>query len=58
MRLQVSPMPDDKSPSKSVKKSYQSPELMRWGTMRDITQNVGVTKSSDGAMKSPNRTSA
>jgi hypothetical protein len=50
-------MSDDKSPSKSVKKPYQSPELMRWGTMRDITQATGATKSSDGAMKSPNRTS-
>jgi hypothetical protein len=41
-----------------VKKLYTSPQLMRWGTMRDITLAVGFKSThSDGAKKGPNKTS-
>jgi hypothetical protein len=41
-----------------AKKPYVSPELLRWGTMRDITLSAGNKSShSDGAKKGPNRTS-
>jgi hypothetical protein len=39
-----------------VKRPYVAPELLSWGTMRDITLKVGISGASDGAMKSPNRT--
>lgn len=38
------------------KRPYAAPELLTWGTMRDITLKVGWSGASDGAMKSPNRT--
>jgi len=42
--------------SSRAKKPYKAPELLRWGTMRDITLSVGPSGVSDGAMKSPNKT--
>lgn len=39
-----------------VKEPYEAPELFPWGSMRDITLNVGVSGATDGAMKSPNKT--
>lgn len=42
----------------SAKKPYKAPELQKWGSMRDITLAAGtVSAHSDGAMKSPNKTS-
>jgi len=42
--------------SSQARKPYKAPELLRWGTMRDITLSVGPSGVSDGAMKSPNHT--
>jgi hypothetical protein len=43
--------------SSQARKPYKAPELLRWGTMRDITLSTGTTSTvSDGAMKSPNKT--
>ena len=41
------------SPSK---KPYSAPVLLEWGTLRDITLNVGHSGNSDGAKKGSNRT--
>ena len=40
-----------------VRKPYRAPELLHWGTMRDITLAVGAAGVTDGAMKAPNKTS-
>jgi hypothetical protein len=41
-----------------AKKPYTSPQLLRWGTMRDITLSAGNKSThSDGAKKGPNKTS-
>jgi hypothetical protein len=44
--------------SSQARKPYKAPELLRWGTMRDITLSAGTKSThSDGAMKNPNKTS-
>ena len=44
--------------SSQARKLYKAPELLRWGTMRDITLSAGTKSThSDGAKKSPNKTS-
>jgi hypothetical protein len=44
--------------SSQARKPYKAPELLRWGTMRDITLSTGTSSThSDGAMKNPNKTS-
>jgi hypothetical protein len=41
-----------------ARKPYKAPELLHWGTMRDITLSAGTKSThSDGAMKNPNKTS-
>jgi hypothetical protein len=41
-----------------ARKPYKAPELLRWGTMRDVTLSAGTKSThSDGAMKNPNKTS-
>ena len=44
-------LPSDPSPAK---KAYTAPTLVRWGTLRDLTQAVGNTGSSDSG-KTPGR---
>ena len=39
------------------KKTYEAPALIRWGTLRDITQAVGNRGASDGGSKRDKRTS-
>jgi len=40
-----------------AKKPYKAPELMPWGSMRDITMAVGSAGADDGgSMKSPRKT--
>jgi hypothetical protein len=39
------------------KKTYEAPALIRWGTLRDITQAVGSRGASDGGSKNQKRTS-
>jgi hypothetical protein len=39
------------------KKAYEAPALVRWGTLRDITQSVGNRGASDGGHKNQKRTS-
>jgi hypothetical protein len=34
--------------SPAVKKPYKAPELIQWGTLRDITRTVGKSGNSDG----------
>ena len=38
-----------------TKKPYAAPSLVEWGTLRDLTQNVGTSGNSDGATKGTNR---
>ena len=38
------------------KKPYKAPELVSWGTMRDLTLAVGASGNSDGAMMNPSKT--
>jgi hypothetical protein len=48
----------DSSPNTSTtktKKPYTAPSLVEWGTLRDLTQSVGSTASSDGATKGTRR---
>ncbi len=40
-----------------AKKPYEKPALIRWGTLREITQAVGNRGASDGGNKSQKRTS-
>ena len=49
------PRPDKDA---ETKKPYEAPVLVRWGTLRDLTQSVGNTGASDGGRKgNQNRTS-
>ncbi len=38
------------------RKPYRAPELLNWGTMRDLTSAVGASGNKDGAKKGPTRT--
>lgn len=40
-----------------VKKPYEAPALVRWGTVQEITQAVGFKGASDGGHKTMKRTS-
>ncbi len=40
-----------------VKKAYEAPVLVRWGTAQEITQAVGYKGASDGGHKTYKRTS-
>ena len=39
-----------------TKKPYTAPQLVRWGTMRDITLSTGNSGNHDGAKRGSNRT--
>lgn len=41
-------------PSSEVKKPYQAPTLVRWGTLRELTEAVGNRGGRDGG-KQKNR---
>ena len=43
--------------AEEAKKAYEAPTLVRWGTLREITQAVGNKGASDGGSKSQKRTS-
>jgi hypothetical protein len=47
---------DNKSPPPPVKKPYAAAELIRWGSLSEITRSNGWSGSSDGAKRLPNRT--
>ncbi len=49
---------DDSSADETVRKrSYSPPLLVKWGTLRDITQSVGWNGRKDGGKgKQPKRT--
>ena len=38
----------DKSDKQGVRKPYSSPELIVYGTVEDLTRNVGVMGNADG----------
>jgi hypothetical protein len=40
-----------------AKKAYETPALVRWGTLREITRAVGNMGASDGGTKNQKRTS-
>jgi hypothetical protein len=43
--------------SSPAKKAYAPPALVRWGTLRDITQSTGDAGNTDGGKgKQPRRT--
>lgn len=43
--------------SEPAKKPYQRPVLVRWGSLRDLTQAIGNSGASDGSKgKTNNRT--
>ncbi len=39
-------------PSSKAKKPYQAPILVRWGTLRELTEAVGNRGGRDGGKKS------
>ena len=43
--------------AEEAKKVYEAPALIRWGTVREITQAVGSRGASDGGSKRDKRTS-
>ncbi|HEY4167554.1 MAG TPA: lasso RiPP family leader peptide-containing protein [Reyranella sp.] len=43
--------------AEEAKKAYEAPALIRWGTLREITQAVGNKGASDGGRKNQKRTS-
>jgi hypothetical protein len=43
--------------AEEAKKAYETPDLIRWGTLREITQAVGNRGASDGGRKREKRTS-
>jgi hypothetical protein len=47
------PLPDEHA---ETKKPYEPPVLVRWGTLRELTQAVGYSGASDGARHKQNRT--
>jgi hypothetical protein len=40
-----------------TKKPYEPPVLVRWGTLRELTESAGYRGASDGAKKGATRTS-
>jgi hypothetical protein len=47
---------DDRSPTPPIKKPYVAPVLVRWGTLRDVTQKAGAKGALDGGKKGPKNT--
>jgi len=47
---------DDRSPTPPKKKPYVAPVLVRWGTLRDVTQKVGTKGALDGGKTGPKNT--
>ncbi|HLG48103.1 MAG TPA: lasso RiPP family leader peptide-containing protein [Reyranella sp.] len=45
------------SKAEEEKKTYEAPALIRWGTLREITQSVGNRGASDGGRSRNKRTS-
>ena len=45
-------LPSDSSPAK---KTYTAPTLVRWGTLRDLTQAVGNSGADDNGMRAGQR---
>ena len=43
--------------AEEAKKPYEAPELVRWGTVQELTQAVGFKGGSDGGHKTYRRTS-
>lgn len=43
--------------AEEARKAYEAPALVRWGTLREITQSVGSRGASDGGSKRDKRTS-
>jgi hypothetical protein len=43
--------------AEEAKKPYEAPALIRWGTLREITQSAGNRGASDGGSKNQKRTS-
>jgi hypothetical protein len=39
-----------------ARKPYKAPELVSWGSLREMTLSVGTKGASDGAKKGSNRT--
>jgi hypothetical protein len=48
---------EDKNAQPQVKKSYEAPILVEWGTFRELTANVGARGAPDGQTKGPKNTS-
>ena len=46
---------DSTNPTRPAKAPYTAPVLLRWGSLRDITQSVGGSGGKEGA---PNKTAA
>ena len=46
----------EQSSAPSGRKPYKAPELVKWGTIADMTLSVGSTGSGDGAGGKKNRT--
>ena len=46
----------EQSSAPSGRKPYKAPELVKWGTIADMTLNVGSTGSPDGASKGKTKT--
>jgi len=46
----------DKPVKAEVKKPYEPPRLLVYGTIRDLTQKVGPTRNSDAGRFPKNRT--
>jgi hypothetical protein len=47
--------PEAPDTSQSAKKPYTPPQLIPWGTLRDVTRAVGPHGASDGGTKSQKR---
>ena len=53
----IPPRPAGEAKDVQGKKPYDAPILVRWGTLRDITQAAGNKGASDGGSKRDKRTS-
>lgn len=46
----------DKAGKPEPKKLYETPELIVYGTVRDLTNHVGPHRNLDGSVRPPHRT--
>ena len=53
----IPPLPGEEAKDTQARKPYDAPILVRWGTLRDITQAAGNKGASDGGSKRDKRTS-